>query len=111
MSGPLRYPVVRLETLAANQRNAMVGGPFGSNLVSRDYTQEGVPVIRGTNLASSKYVSNQGLLLSQSGKPTNFGPTTLTPAILSLLRGEHWGRSASSLEILPFLDSSSHKAK
>jgi type I restriction enzyme S subunit len=37
--------------LASTKRNAIVGGPFGSNLVSRDYTPDGVPVIRGKNLS------------------------------------------------------------
>jgi len=37
--------------LAAQTRNAIVGGPFGSNLVSADYTPAGVPVIRGQNMA------------------------------------------------------------
>jgi type I restriction enzyme S subunit len=36
--------------IAAPSRNSLVGGPFGSNLVSRDYTDEGVPVIRGQNM-------------------------------------------------------------
>lgn len=31
----------------------MVGGPFGSKLVSRDYVADGVPVIRGGNLPSN----------------------------------------------------------
>ena len=35
---------------AASTRNALVGGPFGSNLVSRDYVDAGVPVIRGQNM-------------------------------------------------------------
>ena len=38
--------------IAASSRNALVGGPFGSNLVSRDYVSNGVPVIRGQNLGS-----------------------------------------------------------
>ena len=29
--------------IAAPVRNALVGGPFGSNLVSRDYVDGGVP--------------------------------------------------------------------
>jgi type I restriction enzyme S subunit len=33
----------------------LVGGPFGSKLVSTDYVPEGVPVIRGQNLASPGY--------------------------------------------------------
>jgi len=36
--------------IAAPVRNALVGGPFGSNLVSRDYVEAGVPVIRGQNM-------------------------------------------------------------
>lgn len=36
--------------IAASSRNALVGGPFGSNLVSKDYVDEGVPVIRGQNM-------------------------------------------------------------
>jgi type I restriction enzyme S subunit len=40
----------RVAELAADIPNAIVGGPFGSNLVSRDYVDSGVPVIRGQNL-------------------------------------------------------------
>ena len=36
--------------IASSTRNALVGGPFGSNLVSRDYVDRGVPVIRGQNM-------------------------------------------------------------
>jgi type I restriction enzyme S subunit len=36
--------------IAAPVRNALVGGPFGSNLVSADYVDAGVPVIRGQNM-------------------------------------------------------------
>jgi type I restriction enzyme S subunit len=36
--------------IAAPERNALVGGPFGSNLVSSDYVDAGVPVIRGQNM-------------------------------------------------------------
>lgn len=39
-----------LADLAAPIRNAIVGGPFGSNLVSSDYVAAGVPVIRGQNM-------------------------------------------------------------
>ncbi|SKC49450.1 restriction endonuclease subunit S [Paraburkholderia hospita] len=36
--------------VASSTRNAIVGGPFGSDLVARDYVPEGVPVIRGQNM-------------------------------------------------------------
>jgi type I restriction enzyme S subunit len=42
--------------IASRARNAIVGGPFGSDLVSRDYVEDGVPVIRGQNL-SGKWIS------------------------------------------------------
>jgi type I restriction enzyme S subunit len=42
--------------LASSARNAIVGGPFGSDLVSRDYVEHGVPVIRGQNM-SGQWVS------------------------------------------------------
>ncbi len=47
---------VLLEELAAPIRNALVGGPFGSDLVSADYSHSGVPVIRGENLSGSRWV-------------------------------------------------------
>jgi len=42
--------------LASSARNAIVGGPFGSDLVSHDYVEHGVPVIRGQNM-SGQWVS------------------------------------------------------
>jgi type I restriction enzyme, S subunit len=37
-------------SLSSPARNAIVGGPFGSDLVSTDYVASGVPVIRGQNM-------------------------------------------------------------
>ncbi len=37
--------------IAAPSKNALVGGPFGSNLVAKDYLDGGVPIIRGQNMA------------------------------------------------------------
>jgi type I restriction enzyme, S subunit len=51
--------------LAAGQRNALVGGPFGSNLVSRDYVESGVPVIRGQNMGG-RWVSGEFVYVSDS---------------------------------------------
>ena len=42
--------------IASSMRNAIVGGPFGSDLVSKDYAAHGVPVIRGQNM-SGRWVS------------------------------------------------------
>jgi type I restriction enzyme S subunit len=46
-----------LEDLAAPTKNALVGGPFGSNLLASDYSESGVPVIRGENLSLGRWVA------------------------------------------------------
>jgi type I restriction enzyme S subunit len=51
--------------LAAPVRNALVGGPFGSDLVSSDYVPSGVPVIRGQNLTKGKYVGGEFVFVSE----------------------------------------------
>ena len=49
-----RSSIVR--DIASSARNSIVGGPFGSDLVSKDYVAHGVPVIRGQNM-SGQWVS------------------------------------------------------
>src|SRR5882724_8859632 len=51
--------------IAAPVRNALVGGPFGSNLVSADYVSEGVPVIRGQNMGIGRWVAGEFVFVSQ----------------------------------------------
>lgn len=41
-----------LEDQLGGSRN-VVGGPFGSKLTQKDYTKDGVPVIRGSNMVSA----------------------------------------------------------
>ena len=50
MAGEWREATV--SEIASATRNALVGGPFGSNLVSRDYVDDGTPVIRGQNMGT-----------------------------------------------------------
>ncbi len=57
MSKPGKFSVVRLATLAHPAKGSMAGGPFGSDLVSRDYVPAGVPVVRGTNLPKNSKLS------------------------------------------------------
>ena len=45
-----------VRAIASSTPNAIVGGPFGSDLVSKDYVAHGVPVIRGQNM-SDRWVS------------------------------------------------------
>jgi len=47
----MRWPTAPLDTLKSPNRYSFVGGPFGSELTTRDYVADGVPVIRGNNLS------------------------------------------------------------
>src|SRR5574337_144419 len=55
--------VVALSEIAADVPNAIAAGPFGSNLVSRDYVESGVPVIRGQNL-TGRWVAGEFVYVS-----------------------------------------------
>lgn len=56
---------VTVGEIADSVRNALVGGPFGSNLVSRDYVSAGVPVIRGQNL-NDRWVSGEFVFVTDT---------------------------------------------
>ncbi|AFT86189.1 Putative type-1 restriction enzyme [Paraburkholderia phenoliruptrix BR3459a] len=60
---PTDWRFVSVEDIAATRANAIVGGPFGSDLVSKDYVSVGVPVIRGQNMAHH-YVSGDFAFVS-----------------------------------------------
>jgi type I restriction enzyme S subunit len=46
----LLQPPASLVEIKKPERYSLIGGPFGSKLVQKDYVSEGVPVIRGVNL-------------------------------------------------------------
>lgn len=57
-----------LEDIKSDAPNAIVGGPFGSELVRADYTDHGVPVIRGTNLGTGerRFYTDDFVFVSES---------------------------------------------
>lgn len=55
---------VTVGDISAPTRNALVGGPFGSNLVARDYVASGVPVIRGQNMGD-RWVSGEFVFVTE----------------------------------------------
>lgn len=57
------FPLMKVGDLAEGKRG-LVGGPFGSSLVGRDYVETGVPVIRGQNL-QGRYVSGDFVFVSE----------------------------------------------
>jgi type I restriction enzyme S subunit len=56
---------VTVGDIAAPTRNALVGGPFGSNLVSRDYVERGIPVIRGQNMGD-RWVGDEFVYVTEA---------------------------------------------
>lgn len=57
------WPLVPVRDIAAPDRNAIVGGPFGSKLGRADYVVRGVPVIRGQNMGG-RWVSGEFVCVS-----------------------------------------------
>ena len=72
---------ITVADIAAPSKNALVGGPFGSNLVSRDYTPSGVPVIRGQNMGFGRWVSGEFVFVSEE-KAQDLSANTARPGDL-----------------------------
>jgi len=52
---PKEWSVVKLREIGEN-KDSIVAGPFGSNLKVKDYTTEGVPIIRLQNIERNKFI-------------------------------------------------------
>lgn len=62
----MKWAKVRLESIKSPTRYSFVGGPFGSELTTRDYVSDGVPVIRGNNLSGiSKFNDDDFVCVSE----------------------------------------------
>ena len=60
---PDDWEMVTVGSIAQKKPNSIVGGPFGSDLVSTDYVPAGVPVIRGQNMGQA-FVSGDFVFVS-----------------------------------------------
>jgi type I restriction enzyme S subunit len=67
--------------IAASVKNAVVGGPFGSNLVQTDYVPFGIPVIRGQNNGNGRWVEGEFVFVSED-KARKLSPNTARPGDL-----------------------------
>jgi type I restriction enzyme, S subunit len=62
----MSWPIVKMDSLKSPGRYTFVGGPFGSELTTRDYISEGVPVIRGNNLSGTgKFLDDDFVFVSE----------------------------------------------
>ena len=63
----MNWPRKKLELLAADEPYSFIGGPFGSKLTQRDYVNNGVPVIRGSNMNGGRFLDmNEFVYVSDS---------------------------------------------
>ena len=61
---PADWDCTTVNELASSIQNAIVGGPFGSDLVSKDYVDSGVPVVRGQNMGA-RFVSGSFVFVTK----------------------------------------------
>lgn len=59
------WSTATLGELASKARYSCVGGPFGSELTTRDYVDDGVPVIRGSNLGADGFIDDGFVYVSE----------------------------------------------
>ena len=64
----MKWARVKVEFIKSELRNSLVGGPFGSDLTTRDYVDEGVPVIRGVNLPDESSFNDDGFVFVREEK-------------------------------------------
>ena len=75
----MKWPKVKLDSIKADVRYAFVGGPFGSNLTTRDYVEEGVPVIRGNNLPADRLFLDENFVFVTDEKADHLQANTAYP--------------------------------
>ena len=50
----MNWPKVQLQDIALEEKGSIVSGPFGSNISSKYFVDEGIPIIRGNNLTKGQ---------------------------------------------------------
>jgi type I restriction enzyme, S subunit len=72
----------KLIDIAAKKRWALNGGPFGSKLTTKYYTDSGVPVIRGANLSGDSMFSFADFVFVSEEKADELRPNNAHPGDL-----------------------------
>lgn len=75
----MKWPQVTIDCIKADTRYSLVGGPFGSNLTTRDYVDDGVPVIRGANLPDDRAFVDDEFVFVREEKADELLPNNAFP--------------------------------
>ncbi len=75
----MSWKTYKIDEIKAKGKYTLVGGPFGSNLTTRDYVEEGVPVLRGSNLSTQKRFTHEDLVFVSEEKAKKLTPNLAFP--------------------------------
>jgi type I restriction enzyme S subunit len=89
-----------LEILASDRRYAISSGPFGSALGTKDYRENGIPVIRGKNVADGQLILENWVHVSKE-KAARLERSMARPDDLIVVAVGSSGRAAIVPESLP----------
>ena len=78
----MKWESISIEEIKLNSKNALVGGPFGSDLSGIHYVDFGVPVIRGTNLPFDSTFNNADFVFVSEEKANKLSANTAFPGDL-----------------------------
>jgi len=62
---PESWAVVNLQVLCGNNKNAIVDGPFGSNLKTEHYKESGIPIISSGFVTTGKFFASKYIYVDQ----------------------------------------------
>ena len=78
----VNWPTFTIEQIKDKSPRSCVGGPFGSDLTTRDYVEDGVPVIRGNNLSTDDYFDDSEFVFVSVEKANFLSSNTAFPGDL-----------------------------
>jgi len=59
------WPIISIDNLKAQSRNAIAMGPFGSRIRTENFVPQGVPIIRGGNLNAERFLDDDFVYLTE----------------------------------------------
>lgn len=96
-----KYRWVSLSDVAAPVPNAIVDGPFGSNLKLEDYVDDGIPVLQGKNITGDEFAWKEVRYISER-KANELKRSTVRPGDILLVKIGSIGYSAIIEELSGF---------
>ena len=90
----VNWPMFTIDQIKDKSPRSCVGGPFGSDLTTRDYTEDGVPVIRGNNLSTDGYFHDSEFVFVSVEKASSLSANAAFPGDLVFTQRGTLGQAA-----------------